>query len=88
MTLLNTVCNLGGNWPATLALWAGKKSFCFIWRLLLIYSRSIEQNGSWRWVLSRVLHLLCTWPSLGSFHLSSFKTSTNSSNQRLGRSKS
>lgn len=24
MTLLNTVCNLGGNWPATLALWAGK----------------------------------------------------------------
>jgi len=22
MTLLNTVCNLGGNWPATLALWA------------------------------------------------------------------
>ena len=26
MTLLNTVCNLGGNWPATLALWAGKNS--------------------------------------------------------------
>ena len=25
MTLLNTVCNLGGNWPATLALWAGEK---------------------------------------------------------------
>ena len=24
MTLLNTVCNLGGNWLATLALWAGK----------------------------------------------------------------
>lgn len=24
MTLLNTVSNLGGNWPATLALWAGK----------------------------------------------------------------
>lgn len=22
MTLLNTVCNLGGNWPSTLALWA------------------------------------------------------------------
>lgn len=22
MTLLNTVCNLGGNWPATLALWS------------------------------------------------------------------
>jgi PAT family acetyl-CoA transporter-like MFS transporter 1 len=21
MTLLNTVCNLGGNWPSTLALW-------------------------------------------------------------------
>ena len=30
MTLLNTVCNLGGNWPATLALWAGKtrSHFC------------------------------------------------------------
>ena len=26
MTLLNTVCNLGGNWPATLALWAGKNA--------------------------------------------------------------
>ena len=26
MTLLNTVCNLGGNWLATLALWAGKNS--------------------------------------------------------------
>ena len=22
MTLLNTVCNLGGNWPSTLALWS------------------------------------------------------------------
>lgn len=21
MTLLNTICNLGGNWPSTLALW-------------------------------------------------------------------
>jgi PAT family acetyl-CoA transporter-like MFS transporter 1 len=21
MTLLNTLCNLGGNWPGTLALW-------------------------------------------------------------------
>jgi PAT family acetyl-CoA transporter-like MFS transporter 1 len=21
MTLLNTICNLGGNWPTTLALW-------------------------------------------------------------------
>jgi len=21
MTLLNTLCNLGGNWPSTLALW-------------------------------------------------------------------
>jgi PAT family acetyl-CoA transporter-like MFS transporter 1 len=25
MTLLNTVCNLGGNWPATLALWGGEQ---------------------------------------------------------------
>ena len=43
MTLLNTVCNLGGNWPNTVVLWLVD---VLTWRECVDYGKSVDIKNS------------------------------------------